>query len=222
MASNPLFVAVRVHGATSDAVRESVEAMPLADPIDGRVGCLDVVVALQVPDNAYRPHVVGPAQVQNLVHDLISRFVRVIVGAAPPTSQPLLAEFTISVPPEVAGRSRDPEVSESTAGGRDVVAMAAEVKSYPPADSGHRQPGDDGEAIVAIPVRDPRCLSARSPGPPKRRDQEEPRLVETDEVRLPARCVFFTWGQRVRFQRSMRSSSRSSARRSGFWGLKPS
>jgi hypothetical protein len=41
-------------------------------------------------------------------------------------------------------------------------------------------------------------------------------------MRFPARCVFFTCGQRVRFQRSMRSSSRSNARRSGFCGLNPS
>jgi len=123
------------------------------------------------------------------------------------------------VAPQVAQQMAE-EVAD--VGVADVVAMATEVKSYPPADSAHRESGDDGEAIVAVPVRDPRCLSARSPGPPKRRDQEEPRLVEEDEVRLPARCVFFTWGQRVRFQRSMRSSSRSSARRSGFWGLRPS
>ena len=36
VAGNLLLVAVRVYGAPSDAVRESVEAMPLADPMDGR------------------------------------------------------------------------------------------------------------------------------------------------------------------------------------------
>lgn len=104
----------------------------------------------------------------------------------------------------------------------DVVAMATKVKSHPPAQGADRQPGDDGEAIVAVAVVEPRCLSAQRPGPTKRWDQEEPRLVDEDEVRLPARCVFFTCGQRVCFQRPMRSSSRSSARRSGFWTLKPS
>ena len=123
------------------------------------------------------------------------------------------------VAPQVAQQM---EEEGADVGVADVVAMATEVKSDPPADSAHRQPGDDGQAIVAVPVRDPRGLSARRPGPPKRWDQEESRLVEEDEVRLPARCVFFTWDQRVRFQRSMRSSSRSSARRSGFWGLRPS
>jgi len=104
----------------------------------------------------------------------------------------------------------------------DVVVMTTKVKPHPPAQGADRQSGDDGEAIVAVVVVDPRGLSARRPGPTKRWDQEEPRLVDEDEVRLPARCVFFTCGQRVCFQRAMRSSSRSSARRSGFWTLKPS
>jgi hypothetical protein len=33
--------------------------------------------------------------------------------------------------------------------------------------------------------------------------------------------VFFTRGQSVRFQHSMAASSRSTARRSGFWWLQP-
>lgn len=104
----------------------------------------------------------------------------------------------------------------------DVVTMATEVKSHPPAHGADREPGDDGQPIVAVAVVDARGLSAGSPGPSKRRNQEEPRLVDEDEVRPPARCVFFTCGQRVRFHPAMRSSSRSSARRSGFWGLRPS
>ena len=116
------------------------------------------------------------------------------------------------------------QVAEEVAdvGLADIVAMATEVKSHSPAHGADREPGNDGQTIVAVAVVDPGRLSARSPGPPKRRNQEEPRLVDEDQVRTPARCVFFTCGQRVRFQRSMRSSSRSSARRSGFWGLRPS
>ena len=104
----------------------------------------------------------------------------------------------------------------------DVVAVAAEVEPDAVAHGTDRKPGDDGETIVAIAVVDAGRPAARSPGPAQGRDQEEARFVDEDEVRFPARCVFFTWGQRVRFQRSIRCSSRSSARRSGFWGLRPS
>ena len=104
----------------------------------------------------------------------------------------------------------------------NVVAVAAEVKSYLPAHGADRDAGDDREAIVSVAVVDARRLTTRRPGPPQGRDQEEARFVDEDEVRPPARCVFFTCGQRVRFQCSMRPSSRSSARRPGFWGLRPS
>lgn len=104
----------------------------------------------------------------------------------------------------------------------DVVAVAAEVESHPTADRADRQSRDHRETIVPVVVGNLRGLSAGRPGPPKVRNQEEPRFVDEDEVRLPALGVFFTCGQRVRFQRSMRSSSRSSARRSGFCGLSPS
>jgi len=70
------------NGTPADAVWKSVEAMPLADPIDGRVRRPDAVVAIQVPDDTNRPHVVCPAQVQDLLHHLIGRFARVVVGAA--------------------------------------------------------------------------------------------------------------------------------------------
>ena len=57
--------------------------MPLADPVNAGVRCLDVVIPLQIPDDALRPHVVCPAQVQEFFNDLFGRFVRVVLGAAP-------------------------------------------------------------------------------------------------------------------------------------------
>lgn len=104
----------------------------------------------------------------------------------------------------------------------DVVAVAAEVEPQAAAHGADRNPGDDREAIVSVAVMDAGRLAARGPGPPQGRNQEEARFVDEDEVRLPARCVFFTCGQRFRFHRSIRAPSRSSARRSGFWGLSPS
>jgi len=107
---NLLLVSMGVDSPPSYTVWESVEAMPFADPIDGGVGGLDIEVALQVPHDAHRPHVVRAAQMQDLVDDPIGRLVRVVMGAAPPTLQPLVAELSISGSPEVKRRPRDAEV----------------------------------------------------------------------------------------------------------------
>ena len=60
-------------------------------------------------------------------------------------------------------------------------------------------------------------LTARSPALSHRGDQEETRLVYEDDVGTQPRTVSFTFGQVRCFQRSIASSFRSSARRSGFW-----
>jgi len=57
-------------------------------PDEPLVGGLDAVVALQLPGDADRPHVVCPAQVQGRVHDLIRCLVWGVVGAAPSASDP--------------------------------------------------------------------------------------------------------------------------------------
>ena len=91
VAGNLLLVPVRMDGAPSDAVRKSVEAMPLADPVDGRVGRLDVVVASEVPDNADRPRVVRA--VQDLFNHLVGRLVRAQIFASNFLSPKLGAVF---------------------------------------------------------------------------------------------------------------------------------
>ncbi len=67
-----------------------------------------------------------------------------------------------------------------------------------------------------------RGLTHRAPGLPDRRDQEEARFVGKDEMGAQPCGVFFTRGQPARFQAAMAASSRSTARRSGVWGLQPS
>ena len=90
MPGHLLLVAVRVYSPPSDAVRESAHAMSPADPIDRRIGDLDVVVALQVPNDPNRPHVIGPTQMENLLHYIIGGFVGVVVGAAAPATRQAL------------------------------------------------------------------------------------------------------------------------------------
>src|SRR5208337_1394103 len=77
------------------------------------------------------------------------------------------------------------------------------------------------DPIMTIPMEDDRGLSHRTPGLVDRGNQEEARFVDEDEMGCQPCGVFFTRGQTDRFHSSMAASSRSRARRSGFWWLQP-
>ena len=98
----------------------------------------------------------------------------------------------------------------------DVRRVALEVQADAPTPGCHGDARDHGDAIVPVAMMNDGRLAARSPGLSHRGDQEEARLVDEDDVGTQPRSVFFTRGQSLRFQRSMASSSRSKARRSGF------
>ncbi len=91
MARDLFLVAVGVYSSPPDTVRESIQAVPFTDPVDGRVRCLDAEIPLQIPDDPYRAHVVGPAQVQDLPNHFFRGLVRVVVGDAHSTRQTLVA-----------------------------------------------------------------------------------------------------------------------------------
>ncbi len=99
----------------------------------------------------------------------------------------------------------------------DVLRVALEVQADAPTPGSKRDARDHGDAIMPVAMMNEGRLSARSPGLSHRGDQEEARLVDEDDVGTQPRSVFFTRGQFFRFQRSIASSFRSSARRSGFW-----
>lgn len=119
VARNLLLVAVRVHGAASDAIGEAVEAGPLADPIDGSVGCLDVVVALQVSDNAYRSHEVGPTQVRDLFTPLSRAFCSEGCGGHISAPQPLVAQAIHALETGTDGFLIDLDITGGTSSGND-------------------------------------------------------------------------------------------------------
>ncbi len=98
----------------------------------------------------------------------------------------------------------------------DVLRVAPEVQANAPTLGSNGDARDHGDAIMPVAMMNEGRLSARSPGLSHRGNQEEARLVDEDDVGTQPRSVFFTRGQFVRFQRSMTSSFRSSARRSGF------
>jgi len=80
---------------------------------------------------------------------------------------------------------------------------------------------DGRDPVMAIPMKQDRCLSHRTPGLTDRRDQEEARFVDKDEMGCQPCGVFFTRGQIDRFHSVMATPSRSTARRPGFWWLQP-
>jgi hypothetical protein len=66
-----------------------------------------------------------------------------------------------------------------------------------------------------------RGMPAQAPGAAHQGRHEHPGFVEKDDGGSQACGVFFTRGQSCSIQARMRSSSRSTARRVGFWGEKP-
>ena len=115
------------------------------------------------------------------------------------------------------------EVTEkrTRVGRANVVSMDLEVESTAPPLGAQRHARDHGEAIMPLPMPQDRRVSAWCPRAPHRRNQQEPRLVDEDEMGAQPRGVFFSRGQAVRFQAAMAASSRCSARRSGFCGVQP-
>lgn len=104
---------------------------------------------------------------------------------------------------------------------RDVLRVKPEVEPKPSALRTDRQTADDRDACVVVAVADDRSLPHLCPSTSDGGYQHEARFVDEDDVRTQPRSVFFTRGQSLRFHCSIRASSRSSARLSGFWQLKP-
>lgn len=103
----------------------------------------------------------------------------------------------------------------------DVVMVPLVVEPEALAEGADRDPRDDRDAIVALPMPEQRRLATRRPGPQHGRREHEARFVYEDEVGSQPDGVFFTRGQTLRFQRAIAASSRSRAWRSGFCGLHP-
>ncbi len=111
------------------------------------------------------------------------------------------------------------KVTEEVAHGAlvDVLLhMEVVVKTEPSPEGTHRNPRDHRDLVSAVEMAMDWCDAPRSPSPVDAWDQEKPALVYEDEVGTQPDGVFFTRGQSFFFQRSTASSSRSTARRSGF------
>jgi hypothetical protein len=76
---------------------------------------------------------------------------------------------------------------------------------------------DDGDFVPSVTMPMHWSLAARGPGLDDIGDQQEPGFVGEDDMGTQPRSFFFTRGQSFRFHCSIDSSSRSTARFSGFW-----
>ena len=121
-----------------------------------------------------------------------------------------------------------PQVTEEVAKAEDDlrgmevhVELAAEVEPAVPTAGAQAEGGKDRDSVMALGVPQERRLAPWGPGAPHQRGQLEPGLIEEDEVGAQPPGVFFTRGHSFLFHRSILASSRSRARRSGFWALQP-
>jgi hypothetical protein len=105
--------------------------------------------------------------------------------------------------------------------GLDVVLIQLAVQRAVAAPRADGDARDGRDAVVRIPVGQDRGLAHQTPRLSDRGDQEEARFVDEDEVGPQPHGVFLTRGQPPRFHAAMAASSRSTARRSGFWWLQP-
>ena len=84
-----------------------------------------------------------------------------------------------------------------------------------------RHTRDDRHLVPLVTVANHWRLPTRCPRAQHSGDQEEPALVDEDEIGAQPLGFFLIRGHSSRFQRSMAPSLRSTARRSGFWWLQP-
>lgn len=83
------------------------------------------------------------------------------------------------------------------------------------------QPADDGKALPVEGFLQKRSLPARSPGASPAGARAQTTFVDEDDGLFPLAGFFFRAGHSTCFQWPMAFSSRSMARRSGRWQLKP-
>lgn len=102
------------------------------------------------------------------------------------------------------------------------IRMQPKVQSESVAGGCDAKGCDGRHLLVTAPALSQQwSLPAQTPGAAHQRGHEHAGFVQKDDRRSQARGVFFTRGQSCSIQAWMRCSSRSIARRVGFWGEKP-
>ena len=96
-------------------------------------------------------------------------------------------------------------------------AALVDLKVKPPP----RQSANDGKALPVEGLVQDRSLSAQRPGADSRRACTQTAFIDENDGSSLLAGLFFNAGHSTRCQRRMAFSSRSTARRSGRWQLKP-
>ena len=169
---------------------------------------------------------------EGLFRQLPDAFVGVELGCVAREVVQVKARKTITESPDrlpLVDRSAVPDQEDRTSqmaeevtqelahlGMLDVLRMETEVESKVTTARTDRDPGNDGDPVSPLPMANHRCASTWRPGLVDTRSHEETRLVDKDEVGTQPRGFFLMPDHWLFFQFWMRSSLRSSARRSGF------
>ena len=129
---------------------------------------------------------------------------------------PKQEDGTLKMPAEILKEREDRS-------GVDVgVGMKPEEQLHSVSAGRDDQCGDGGNFPIEVgPMPEQGRLAAGRPGPPHKRHHQEAAFVEKDESGAYPCSVFFTRGHSALTQSWMAVSSRSMARRWGFWGLQP-
>jgi len=143
-------------------------------------------------------------QARVLAQQLIQQFSLVGLGVVEEGDQ-----GPPQMPQQMAQENTDFVLSDVPEPELIVEAEALSFRTY-------RDPGNDGDLVPPITMTNDRSVAAGGPGLDDIGDQQEARFVGEDEMGTQPRSVFFTRSQSFRFQRSMASPSRSTARVSGF------
>ncbi len=135
-----------------------------------------------------------------------------MAGKPIPDQQDGVAEMSGEIPQEF----------DQPHGGDVGVGAHGKVKSHPPLERRERKSRDarDFFSRTSALIQD-RGPASGSPTATDQRSQQQPAFVQEDQRRFQLPRFFLIRGQLSRTQRRMASSSRSRARRSGFWGLQP-
>lgn len=103
------------------------------------------------------------------------------------------------------------------------IGMKTEKKTKMTSARGYAEGCDDGYFFMGTGLLiQPRSLPARAPGPADKGRHHDTAFIDKDQPSLQPGCFFLRRGHSTLTQCLMPSSSRSTARRSGFWGLHPS